>query len=191
MKLDPVHRARRFFWSLRPARVSSRDEAWVNTILSPAELVAFNRMVVRDRAHSIGVARAVEANLDRIGRSEDHRWILQAALLHDVGKSDARLGTYGRVVATLAGWVAGDEMAGVWAQKKGMTRRIGIYLLHPEIGRDILQLAGSDPRVSAWAAEHYWEPERWTVPAAAGELLAAADAGTLKRSGRRRTMLKP
>lgn len=179
MKLHPVHRARRFFWSLRPARVSRIDEEWVESLLSERELAAFNRMSVRDRAHSIGVARAVEANLDRLDPSEDIGWVLPAALLHDVGKADARLGTYGRVIATLAGWVAGEDMAEVWATKRGLTRRIGLYLQHPAIGRDILLLAGSDPRVAAWAAEHYHERDRWSVPVAVGELLSSADEGTL------------
>lgn len=181
MKLHLVHRSRRFFWSLRPARVDLVDAAWVESILSQRELAAFNRMGVRDRAHSIGVARAVEANLASLGESGDDRWILPAALLHDVGKSDASLGTFGRVVATLAGWIAGDDMAAVWAQKKGMTRRIGIYLMHPEIGRDILLLAESDPRVATWAAEHYLEPDEWTIPRDVGDLLTSADDGTLKK----------
>lgn len=189
MKLHPVHRAKRFFWSLLPASVAPEDDSWIESLLSPLELAAFNRMTVRDRAHSVQVARRVEANLDRIpGIGEaDHRWILQAALLHDVGKSDVRLGTYGRVIATLAGWVGGEDMAAAWSQKKGLTRRIGLYLRHPEIGRDILELAGSDRRVSAWAAEHYWEPQRWTIPSAVGELLSAADDGRLQHPGSRGT----
>lgn len=182
MKLHPVHRAKRFFWSLGPARISEADQQWVESLLSPRELTAFETMVVRDRAHSIGVARAVEANLHRLDGPADQRWILQAALLHDVGKADARLGTLGRVAATLAGWIAGEDMAPAWAEKKGMTRRIGLYLMHPEIGRDILMLAGADPRVSAWAAEHYLDPDRWTVPVDVGEMLVAADEGTLRRS---------
>lgn len=180
MKLHPVHRARRFFWSLRPVRVSRTDEEWADSLLSERELAAFNRMALRDRAHSIGVARAVEANLDRLGSEEDIGWVLPAALLHDVGKADSHLGTYGRVIATLAGWVAGDDMAEVWVQKKGMTRRIGLYLLHPALGREILLLAESDPRVAAWAAEHYYESDRWSVPEVVGELLSSADEGTLR-----------
>lgn len=182
MKLDLKHRSRRFFWSLRPVRIPAGDSEWVASLLSERELAAFNRMTPRDRAHSIGVARATEANLDRLDPDEDTRWVLQAALLHDVGKADAGLGTYGRVMATLAGWVAGEDMAVVWAQKRGITRRIGLYLMHPVIGQDILRLAGSDPRVSAWAAEHYWGPERWSVPVEVGELLSAADEGSLKAS---------
>ena len=119
-------------------------------------MAAFRRMAPVDRRHAIGVARAVVAHLDRLDLSpEDHeaRWIVAAALLHDVGKSVAGLGTYGRAVATLSGWVGGHDMAASWADTRGFTRKVGLYLQYPELGADLLRMAGSDERVVAWAAQ--------------------------------------
>jgi hypothetical protein len=130
----------------------------------------------------VAVARAVAAHLDRLdaeGGSDPGSWVIAAALTHDVGKSVAGLGTYGRVVATLSAAVGGASMAGVWADRRGMTRRIGLYLQYPKLGADLLAVNGSDERVVAWAAEHHLPEDDWTVPLDAGRLLAAADDGRL------------
>lgn len=139
-------------------------------------------MAAADQMHSIAVARAVQANLDRVGSVPGDSvasWLMAAALLHDVGKSVPGLGTYGRVVATLCKSVGGASMAPVWAQRRGMTRRIGLYLEYPQLGADLLAVAGSDPLVVAWAAQHHEPESDWTVPVDCGRLLVAADDGRL------------
>jgi hypothetical protein len=179
VKLRPVHRARRFVRSLVAIAPGEEDREWAAAQLTPAEQKLFAKMSAVDRAHSIAVARAVDEHLDRLGHDEDTGWVLSAALLHDVGKTVAGLGTYGRVAATLSGAVGGASMAPMWAEKRGMTRRIGLYLQYPKLGADLLAMAGSDDRVVAWAAEHHLPAEDWSVPAAAGQLLADADDGRL------------
>lgn len=179
MKLRPVHRARRFVRSLVSIAPGEEDTAWAASHLSPAEQKLFARMSAADRAHSVAVARAVEANLDRLGPDAETGWVMAAALTHDVGKTVAGLGTYGRVAATLSGAVGGASMAPVWAEKRGMTRRIGLYLQYTKLGADLLAMAGSDERVVAWAAEHHQPEEDWSVPVEAGRLLADADDGRL------------
>ena len=117
-----------------------------------------------DRRHAHGVARRVERALG----DEATRPVLAAALLHDVGKTDSGLGTYGRVVATLSAKVAGRDMA-AWSADRGFTRRVGLYLLHPELGADLLRLAGSDPLTVASSARAD-DPRR-----PLGDALKAAD----------------
>lgn len=106
---------------------------------------------------------------------EATRPVLAAALLHDVGKLDSGLGTYGRVVATVAGAVAGRDMARVWSESRGITRRVGLYLRHAELGADALRMAGSDPLTVTWAAEHHLPPEQWTLSPGIGDVLKHAD----------------
>lgn len=180
--LRPAHRVRRFFTSVLGSAPSEEDDAWALRWLNDREATAFSRMTAADRRHAIGVARAVAAHLDRVGVQEADlgaRWILAAALLHDVGKSVAGLGTYGRVVATLSGWIGGHDMAAAWADTRGFTRKVGLYLQYPELGADVLRMAGSDERVIAWAAEHHHPEEDWSVPADVGRLLQDADDGRL------------
>jgi hypothetical protein len=100
---------------------------------------------------------------------------MAAALLHDVGKLDAGLGTYGRVVATVSGAVAGRSSAEAWSESRGFTRRVGLYLRHDELGGDMLALAGSDPLTVAWAREHHLPPDQWTVDPHLADALKAAD----------------
>lgn len=178
MRLQPAHRARRFFGSFLGASVAPEDLDWADSWLTERERALFRRMRNVDRAHSLAVARVLGRHYE--SRGEDPpRWVMAAALLHDVGKAVAGLGTYGRVVATLSGFVGGADMADRWADTTGFTRRVGLYLKYPDLGGDLLAVGGSDERVVAWAREHHLPPEDWTVPTAEAELLAAADDGRL------------
>ena len=148
------HLARRFFGALSPAGPAPADEAWVDSLLSPAELSLWRRMSGPDRRHAVGVARQVRAE-----------WA-PAGLLHDVGKIEAGLGTWARVPATLAGLAGGRR----WAPG-----RVGRYLRHDEIGSRLLRQAGSAELTWRWAADHHRPPADWTVPADAGQALKQAD----------------
>ena len=165
------HLVRRFFGSLRPGGPAREDEQWVATVLRPGELELWRRMSGADRRHAAGVARRVERALG----SEATAPVLAAALLHDVGKVAAGLGTYGRVVATVAGMAAGRSMAEHWSRRRGFTRAVGLYLRHPDLGADMLTMAGSDPLTVAWAREHHLPPDSWTVPSAVAVALKEAD----------------
>ncbi len=181
MKLQPVHRAKRFFRSLRAKAPSQGDQLWAEQFLNDAERRAFSRLSPGDRSHSIAVARKVHTYLDRVAADagESGDWVVTAAILHDIGKSVPRIGTYGRVMATLCGAVVGDEMAEHWAEKSGMTRKIGLYLQYPQLGVPVLELAGSDPRVISWSAQHHRPEEDWEIPVEVGRLLSAVDDGRL------------
>jgi hypothetical protein len=157
----PVHLVKRFFGSLRPGGPRPADREWVEGQLLPTELELWQRLPGPDRRHSAAVARRVEATLG----DQATRAVLAAALLHDVGKLDAHLRTYGRVIATLAGAVVGHDESVIrqWSVTTGFTRRVGLYLLHAELGADLLAVAGSDPLTVAWAREHHLPPDEWTV----------------------------
>ena len=113
--------------------------------------------------------------MERALGHEATRPVLAAALLHDVGKVESGLGTYGRVVATLSAKVAGPDMATRWGRQRGFVRRVGLYLQHDRLGRDLLALAGSDPLTVAWAREHHLPPADWTLPARVATALKDAD----------------
>lgn len=165
------HLARRFFGSLRPGGPPAADRAWVESTLSEAEYGLWCRMYGPDRRHSVEVAREVERRLGH----EATPPVLAAALLHDIGKIDADLGTWGRVVATMSAKVAGADTARLWIKSKGFTRKVGLYLHHPEIGADMLEMAGSDPLTVAWAQDHHKPAEEWTIDPAIAAVLHEVD----------------
>ena len=80
-------------------------------------------MQAQDRRHSIEVARRLMADLDDAPRD-----VVAAALLHDVGKIQSRLGTFARVVATVVG---------------PRTARFRRYHDHEALGVGLLASAGS------------------------------------------------
>lgn len=147
----------RFGASLRSAPPSSEDESWARAVAGPgADL--WSAQADRDRRHTVAVARSVDG-------PTTPSWVLRAALLHDVGKSVAELGTLGRVVATVLELLRVRRAPG----------RVGRYLDYPRAGAQLLADAGLEPEVVRWAAEHHTPPSMWTVPVTWAERLARAD----------------
>lgn len=150
-----VHLATRFLGSLR--RGAPADEQWAIDQLNVGERALWSRMSDADRRHAVDVAH-------RVGEARP-RPVLAAALLHDVGKIESGLGTFGRVGATVLGAMSRTRWKG----------RVGAYLRHDEIGARLLADAGSDPLTVAWAREHHLPSAHWTVPYDVGLALKVAD----------------
>lgn len=168
-----THLVKRFFGSVIPRGPRADDIAWVDTQLDPPELELWNRLPRADRRHSALVARRVVASLG----DDATRPVVAAALLHDVGKLDANLGVYGRVIATISGSVVRHDPDTIrdWTRTRGFTRRVGLYLQHPRLGGDMLELAGSDPLAVAWTREHHLPADEWTLPERIAVALKEAD----------------
>ncbi len=175
MKLQPVHRARRFFATFRRHRTNPASEAPLLAPLTASERELFDRYSPYDRRHALEVAAAVH----RHGPGASADWVPRAALLHDIGKTVSDPATLTRVVATILDWFGFGSQAGRWSESSGIVKTIGLYLRYQEIGAELLEEAGSDPRVVAWALEHHSPESLWTVPVAQGRVLAAADDGML------------
>ena len=120
-----VHLAKRFRGSLSKAPPKAEDEAWAMTYLTTAEAELWSRMAVQDRRHSIEVARRFVELRPSATREE-----MAGALLHDAGKRQAGLGTFGRVIATIVG---------------PRTTRFREYHDHERIGAQWAALANADP----------------------------------------------
>jgi len=110
--------------SLVPSQVQQIERQWIQSVLSPSEFDVWNNMMVQDRRHSVMVGRRFVKYRPTATQSE-----IAGALLHDVGKSVARLGTVGRVHATLVG---------------PRTNRFRQYHDHESIGATMLRSIGSD-----------------------------------------------
>jgi len=121
----PHHLAARFFTSLSPKPPKPAEEAWAQAQLAGGELGLWCQMSNQDRRHSAKVARRfLEARPDAT-RAE-----MAGALLHDVGKIECGLGTWGRVLASVFG---------------GRTERFRLYHDHEAVGARLAEAVGSDP----------------------------------------------
>lgn len=172
------HLVGRFVGALSPAGPPGDDEAWALAQLLPGEQDLWRRMSGPDRRHAVGVARDALDRLAKAGVAAD-REIVASALLHDVGKVVARLGTFARVLATLAAIVVGRDRLlaadGRVDRQPTWRDRLGLYLRHDQVGGELLRRAGSGPLTIAWAEEHHLDPARWSVARPVGDALKAAD----------------
>lgn len=185
------HLALRFAGSLSPAAPSIAGEAWARRWLSREEQDLWGRQSNQDRRHAIEVAHTAAGMLgDRDGAGVPTE-VIVAALLHDVGKVEADLGTFGRVAATVAALLLGRDAVGAWAGDKpgaeaeaaagvgvvggGFRRRAGRYVRHDERGARLLVAVGSAPSVVTWTREHHLPPTMWTLDPGVTSVLKAAD----------------
>ena len=168
-----THLVTRFFGSLWPGGPGRERSTWAEAQLLEGEVGVWRHMSGPDRRHAVAVARRVERALG----DGATRPVLAAALLHDAGKAEAGVGTYGRVIATVSGAAVGRDPGTIqdWTRTRGFTRKVGLYLQHPKLGGDLLAMAGSDELTQAWAREHHLPEEEWTVPLEIGRALKAAD----------------
>jgi hypothetical protein len=118
------HLAARFVTSLPPTPPSVDDEVWVDEHLLAGERSLWIQLSNQDRRHSAAVARRFVRQRPAATRAE-----IAGAILHDVGKIECGLGTFGRVVATLVG---------------PRTSAFAAYHDHEAIGATMAQAVGSD-----------------------------------------------
>jgi hypothetical protein len=119
------HLVARFVTSLPPTPPPVEHEAWVDEHLLAGERKLWVELNNQDRRHSALVARRFVVERPSATRAE-----IAGAILHDVGKIECRLGTWGRVVATVVG---------------PHGTRFVAYHEHEEIGARMAAQAGSDP----------------------------------------------
>jgi hypothetical protein len=119
------HLVKRFVGSLSRRPPAGADDSWATGWMAPWEVDLWRRMSSVDRRHAIVVARRFVALRPEATRDE-----MAGALLHDVGKIESGLGTFGRVAATVFG---------------PRTRRFRTYYEHEAIGARWLEDRGSSP----------------------------------------------
>lgn len=165
------HLAARFAGSLVPRGPEPDDEAWLVSLLNDREVALYEAQSRQDRRHSVSCAKQARAALGPRATTS----IIVASALHDVGKTAAGLGTFGRVTATLVASVVSTGRLRGWADRAGFRGRVGRYHLHDVRGARLLADAGSHPLTIAWACEHHRPRSDWSMPEDVGEALWSAD----------------
>jgi hypothetical protein len=172
----------RFFGSLVPVGPTRQSQQWALGYLNETERALWLSMSGADRRHAVGVARRA-LRLESQARTEGEAPVafVAAALMHDVGKVESGLGTFSRVLATLAAVAVGRERVLGWGQteRTGPVRRqaarVAAYLEHDRLGSELLERAGSDELTTTWARDHHLPEDRWRVDNELGRYLKQAD----------------
>ena len=137
-----LYRLAQFRYHRWPRPLGPDERAEVQCCLNPALAALFGRQTVGEQVHSLRVMRALAAGGGASTRPE----LLQAALLHDVGKSLSPLSLFDRGLVVLARALAPAAIRG-WGQgqARGWRRPFVTAERHPEWGAELCARAGASP----------------------------------------------
>jgi hypothetical protein len=116
------------FFRAALARVHRHEYDLVEQYLAPAQVALFRHMPRCDQRHSLDVLYT----LQRAGHRDSA--LIQAALLHDVGKTGGQLTIMHRVAVVLLQRFAPGWLARLAASGKGWKAPFTAHARHPQIG---------------------------------------------------------
>lgn len=139
---------------LRRGRCSAEDRALARSVLQPSEYELWSRMSDYEQRHAVHSVHDFERRVAGTSDSGNSLW-MSAALLHDVGKMAANLTVPERVIGTIIGKYSRTATARQWfAKPSGLKHRIGTFLMHGEVGAEMIRAAGGRDIVALWCRYH-------------------------------------
>ena len=146
------YRLSQFVTYLWPRPLGPAELAEVERVLGQPLAALFRRQTAGEQAHSWRVMQIVAQGAGPYAAQPE---LLQAALLHDVGKSRAPLSLVDRTVVVLAGWLA-PKAAERWAegQRSGWRRPFVTARCHAEWGAKLCAAAGAPPLTVSLVRRH-------------------------------------
>lgn len=138
--------------------------------LTPPQIDLFCSMSPIDQHHCLSVFRA----LQRVGESDAP--LLQAALLHDVGKAEGRLQIWHRVIAVLAKAIAPALWERIGGQPGTWWYPLYVHKEHAGLGAEMARKAGCSAEVVWLIAHHEGQPAEPQTQKTQNRMLAALQA---------------
>lgn len=147
------YRSSQFFKAVG-AKVTKEDRALVESVLAtPAQRALFDRMSAADQHHAVDMLRTLRAE------RYDHPALMQAALLHDVAKSEAGITVFHRVAVVLLqafrpAWLAWLVRDPEPTCDNPWRRPFARYVEHPTVGAFWAEEAGCLPMAVYLIRQH-------------------------------------
>lgn len=166
------HRVGQFVGAMS-ARLRPPESGAATAVLPPELFTLFLRMPPEDRRHGLDALHRLKAE----GRSEP--LLLQAALLHDVGKAESGILVLHRIARVLLAKRARPLWRGLSGAPTGWRRPFWVLAHHAERGAVWVESLGAPPELVALILYHEEElPPAWRETALADwhGALAAVDA---------------
>jgi putative nucleotidyltransferase with HDIG domain len=137
------YRVQQFVWAISGPNAAP-DLGELSNLLTEEQTRLFRTLAVVDQRHCLAVARALAQ------RSETDAGLLQAALMHDIGKSLAHIAVWERVAYVLLSRVSARLVCRIASARRGDVGH-GLYLLahHAELGAQVAAQAGFSEDVVA------------------------------------------
>jgi hypothetical protein len=151
----------RFFKALN-AKISIADEEFVRKYLSKQEQILFYKQRLADQRHSLDSAYYILRDTSSSKWANKHI-LINAALLHDIGKTYVFLPLWVRPVCVILEKYLHSFY--IYLGKKGKSQKswkiikyFYAYQFHSEIGVEILSEIDADPKVLELIELHHSEP---------------------------------
>lgn len=146
---DLFYRVRQFKQAVSAPDLSDAQLAEIQAMLSDSEFALFLKFDQGEQWHSFQVMRT----LQDAGHAQPD--LLQAALLHDVGKTRSPLSVWDRSLIVAVKKVMPEKTA-VWGKDSadGWKRPFVVKEKHPEWGSEMVEAAGSSALVVSLVRRH-------------------------------------
>lgn len=144
-----LYRMRQFKQAVTAPELDETELAEVYAVLSLAQGELFLRFDRSEQRHSYAVMHTLQT------AAHTQPDLLQAALLHDVGKTRAPLSVWGKSLVVVAQKVVPGKTA-VWGEHdlQGWKRPFVVKAQHPEWGAQMAEAVGSSALVVALIRRH-------------------------------------
>jgi hypothetical protein len=140
------------FWRHSAGRVSPTELDDAERILGSL-MPLFEALPQNEQRHGLDVLQTV------LRRGGSDRLLLQAALLHDVGKAEARVSVIERSLAVFLGAVFPPGLKAWRRLLPSFGRRYAAYVDHAALGARRLAMAGADELAAVIREHHHPDPK--------------------------------
>lgn len=143
-----LYRVKQFFWAIT-AKMSLEDINFINSYLNSSEVELFNTLTGYEKKHSVNVAMDVKETCR--AKNMDSYNLIRVALLHDIGKTQARLNPIEKSIFVIINKLSKGKLKNIKTLKK-----VQNYYNHGEIGYKILKEYGEyDERFLYFIKNHH------------------------------------